>query len=83
MDNLYEIISNSDGNQKNLVAIVVAGEHLGEKAFITAGKMVFESAKSGFLAQHINTIIKQTETGIITIEDNRIFCESLGAEKNW
>jgi len=81
LDNLYEIISNSDGNQKNLVAIVVAGEHLGEKAFITAGKMVFESAKSGFLAQHINTIIKQTETGIITIEDNRIFCESLGAEK--
>jgi xanthine dehydrogenase accessory factor len=81
LDNLYEIISNSDGNQKNLVAIVVAGEHLGEKAFITAGKMVLESVKSGFLAQHINTIIKQTETGIITIEDNRIFCESLGAEK--
>lgn len=81
MDNLYEIISNSDGNQKNLVATVVAGEHLGEKAFITAGKMVFESAKSGFLAQYINTIIKQTETGMIDIEGNRIFCEILGAEK--
>lgn len=81
MDNLYEIISNSDGNQKNLVATVVAGEHLGEKAFISDKKMVFESAKSGFLEQHIKTIIKQTETGIIAIEDNRIFCESLGAEK--
>lgn len=81
MDNLYEIISNSDGNQKNLVATVIAGEHLGEKAFINDKKMVFESAKSGFLEQHIKTIIKQTETEIITIEDNRIFCEILGAEK--
>nr|WP_320025326.1 XdhC/CoxI family protein [uncultured Acetobacterium sp.] len=81
MDNLYEIISNSDGNQKNLVATVVAGEHLGEKAFIAAGKMVFESAQSEFLEQHIKTIIEQTETGIIVIEGNRIFCEILGAEK--
>lgn len=81
MENLYKIISNSDVNHKNLVATVVAGEHLGEKAFINDGKMVFESAKSGFLEQHIKTIIKQTETGIIAIEGNRIFCESLGAEK--
>jgi xanthine dehydrogenase accessory factor len=81
LDNLYEIISDSDGNQKNLVVTVVAGEHLGEKAFINDKKVVYESAKSGFLKQHIKTIIKQTETGIIAIEGNRIFCESLGVEK--
>ncbi|KAF5070043.1 XdhC Rossmann domain protein [anaerobic digester metagenome] len=81
MDNLYEIISNNDGNQKKMVATVVAGEHLGEKAFINDGKIVFESAKSGFWEHHIKKIINQTETGIIAIEGNRIFCENLGAEK--
>ena len=81
MGNLYEIISNSDVNQKNLVVTVVAGEHLGEKAFIAAGKIMFESSKSGFWEHHIKKIINQTETGIIAIEGNRIFCEILGAEK--
>lgn len=81
MSNFYQVISSSDVNQKNLVATVVEGQQLGKKAFIADGKMASESEQNGFLEQHIKTIINQTETGIITIEGNRIFCEILGAEK--
>lgn len=81
MGNLYELIKKSDANQKYLVATVVEGEHLGEKVFVSLDKIVYETGKSSFLKQHIEIILKQLETGVITVDGNRIFCEILQPDK--
>lgn len=81
MGSLYELIKKSDANQKYLVATVVEGEHLGEKVFVSLDKIVYETGKSSFLKQHIEIILKQLETGVITVEGNRIFCEILQPDK--
>ncbi|WP_373483643.1 XdhC family protein [Acetobacterium sp.] len=81
MGNLYELIKKSDANQKYLIATVVEGEHSGEKVFVSLEKIVYETGKSSFLKQHIEIILNQLETGLITVDGNRIFCEILQPDK--
>lgn len=81
MSSFYDQISTINTNDKSIVATVVEGDYLGEKALFSKGKIVFQSDAKEFLHIHSKIILKITQTGIITIEGNRIFCEILGAEK--
>lgn len=81
VNELYKIISKSGKNCKNIVASVVEGEFLGEKAYFSNKSIRYESKTNGFLSKHSNTIIDQVESGIICIEGNRVFCEILGEKK--
>jgi len=81
LKSLYEQIGAIDTNDKSIVATVVEGHYLGEKALFSKGEIVFQSDSMEFLHIHTKIILKATRTGTITIEGNRIFCEILGAEK--
>jgi len=81
LSSFYDQISTINTNDKSIVATVVEGDYLGEKALFSKGKIVFQSDAKEFLHIHSKIILKITQTGIITIEGNRIFCEILGAEK--
>lgn len=81
MKSLFERISVINTNDKSIVATVVEGHYLGEKALFSKGKIIFQSDSMEFLHIHTKIILKVTRTGTITIEGNRIFCEILGAEK--
>jgi len=81
MNKLYEIIRDSSPNHKNSVATVVAGEHLGEKAFFDENECRFETEQNGFLSSHSEIILNDTKNGSLSIDGSRVFCERVGTEK--
>ncbi|WP_148568683.1 XdhC family protein [Acetobacterium bakii] len=81
MSGLYEKISESNSSYKNIIATVVEGENFGEKAFISKGRIIFESKVDGIFGNNLISISKETKTGMLCIGGNRIFCEILGTEK--
>ena len=78
---LMEAIQESEGRAERMVLTVLEGEAVSEKALIINGEIVWESRKDGYFRRHEADVKNVTESGIVTFDGVRIFCDTLGQEK--
>lgn len=78
---LMEAIQESEGRAERMVLTVLEGEAVSEKALIINGEIVWESRKDGYFRRHEADVKNVTESGIVTFDSVRIFCDTLGQEK--
>lgn len=81
MTELMEAIQESENQADRMVLTVLEGESVSEKALVINGKIVWESKKNGYFRRHEADVKNVTESGIVTFENIRIFCDTLGQEK--
>jgi xanthine dehydrogenase accessory factor len=81
MNKLYELIKAGNPNHQNIVATVVAGDHLGDKVFFAENEILFETEKDGFLSQYRDDILGNGQSGMLTIAGSRVFREAIGTQK--
>lgn len=78
---LMEAIQESEGRAERMVLTVLEGEAVSEKALVVDGEIVWESRKDGYFRRHEADVKNVTESGIVTFDSVRIFCDTLGQEK--
>lgn len=81
MTELMEAIQESEGQAERMVLTVLEGEAVSEKALIIDGEIIWESKKNGYFRSHEEDLKNVTESGIVTFDNIRIFCDTLGQEK--
>lgn len=81
MMELMEAIQESEGSTDRKVLTVLEGEYLSEKALVIDGKIMWESRENGYFHSHIEEIRQITESGVVEVQGTRIFCDTLGQEK--
>ncbi len=81
MNDFYETMNELYPDIDNIEATIIEGKHFGEKAIFSKGKLVYESMDGAFLEEYKNKILEKHFTGLLQIDDQRIFCETLGNEK--
>lgn len=81
MKELLETIDNCEAGSVNIVVTALDGEYLGEKALISDGKMMWKSCEDGFFAKHESAVCQLQESGVVSVEECRVFCDTLGQEK--
>lgn len=81
MRDFYNVIEEVNPGKKNLVATVLEGEAIGQKALLSDGYLMWESEKEGFFSRHREETEKLIEGNISVIDGTRVFCEILGREK--
>lgn len=67
----------------NRVLTVLDEVHMGEKALVSDGKLVWESEAQGFFSANRDAAVSITESGVTEIAGNRVFCDTLGKEKQF
>jgi xanthine/CO dehydrogenase XdhC/CoxF family maturation factor/MOSC domain-containing protein YiiM len=81
-DSLYSTIRDRNPNNSSILATILDGENMGEKALWIDEVMRWESCKNTKLRQYENEILSQTKSTIININSQRIFCEKIGNRKS-
>ncbi len=81
MKDFYELIKESEKGAFSSVLTVIEGDQAGEKALIVNGELVADSTENGFFTRHQKAFIQETETAILELEGNRIFCDVLSPPK--
>ena len=81
MRELFEAIDNCESGSANMVMTALDGEYLGEKALVSDGKMVWKNCENGFFAGHEEAVCQMQDSGVVTVGDSRVFCDTLGQEK--
>lgn len=81
MKRLFEEIETCEPGSVSLVLTALDKEHLGEKALISDGTLVWESRERGFFFQNREAAASITDSGVTEIAGNRVFCDTLGGEK--
>ncbi len=84
MYRLFEAIQKMEACEPgavNWVLTVLDKNYIGEKALISDGKLVWESKEQGFFSENRDAAVSVTESGIAQIAGNRVFCDTLGKEK--
>ena len=78
---LFDAIDNCEAGNANVVLTALDGAYLGEKALVSDGKMIWKSCEDGFFAQHEAAVCRLQESGVVSVEECRVFCDTLGQEK--
>ncbi|MBO5153481.1 MAG: XdhC family protein [Eubacterium sp.] len=81
MNRLFEEIEKCEPGSVSLVLTALDEEHLGEKALFSDGTLVWESKEQGFFSENRTVAASITESGVTEIAGNRVFCDTLGREK--
>ena len=81
MNQLFEEIETCEPGSISLVLTALDEEHLGEKALFSNGRLVWESNAQGFFSENRTAAASITESGVTEIAGNRVFCDTLGREK--
>ena len=81
MRELFEAIDNCEAGCVNMVLTELDGEYLGEKALVSDGKLIWESNEEGFFSKYEEAVCQMQDSGVVTIGDSRVFCDTLGQEK--
>ena len=81
MYQLFQAIENCDPNAVRLVLSALDEPYLGEKALISDGQLVWESNVQGFFSANRTAAVSITESGMAEIAGTRVFCDTLGKEK--
>ena len=78
---LMEAIQESEGHADRIVLTVLEGEAISEKALVIDGEIIWESKENGYFHRHQDDVKGVTESGIVMFDGVRIFCDTLGQEK--
>lgn len=78
---LMEAIQESEGHAERIVLTVLEGEAISEKALVIDGEIIWESKENGYFHRHQDDVKGVTESGIVMFDGVRIFCDTLGQEK--
>ena len=81
MTELMEAIQESEGQAERRVLTLLGGRYISEKALVIDGKIVWESRKNGYFHGYTDEIKNITESGITYIGNEKVFCDTLGQEK--
>lgn len=81
MNGFYETISELYPYYDNMAVTIVEGKHVGEKAVFSQGKLIYESAEAMIPEECKNEIMDNYANGLIQVDEQRLFCETLGSEK--
>ncbi len=81
MSNLYEVINELDPYKDNRIATMIEGKNFGEKIIVSDGNVVYESKANSLPIELRSKIANSHLDGLITIDGQSIFCETLGNEK--
>lgn len=84
MQRLFEAIEKVEACEPGAVNLVLSAldeAHLGEKALVSGGKLVWESKEQGFFSENRDVAASVTGSGIAQIAGSRVFCDTLGKEK--
>ena len=81
MTELMEAIQESEGQAERRVLTLLGGRCISEKALVIDGKIVWESRKNGYFHGYTDEIKNITESGITYIGNEKVFCDTLGQEK--
>lgn len=84
MYRLFEAIEKIETSEPGCFQMVLSAldeAYLGEKALISDGKLVWESKEQGFFFAHREAVAAITESGLTEIAGARVFCDTLGKEK--
>lgn len=81
MAELMEAIQESEGQAERRVLTLLGGRYISEKALVIGGKIVWESRKNGYFHGYTDEIKNITESGITYIGNEKVFCDTLGQEK--
>lgn len=81
MKDFYQIIDELPPYYDNMVVTVIDGENFGEKAIFSKGNLVYESIEESFMKRYQDKILSDIHNGLLLVEGQRLFCESLGSEK--
>ena len=81
MTELIEAIQESEGRADRKVLTMLEGDSISEKALVIDGKIAWESRKNGYFHKHAEEVKNITESGVTSIENERVFCDTLGQEK--
>ena len=81
MMELMEAIQESEGQAERRVLTLLGGRCISEKALVIDGKIVWESRKNGYFHGYTDEIKNITESGITYIGNEKVFCDTLGQEK--
>ena len=76
----YKVLKDINGNQEMHAVTVLTGEHAGEKGLVLSGEF-YGNPAAGFLFDHQNAILNSIKEGVTEIEGERVFTETIGAEK--
>lgn len=75
MHQALEQIKNAQGESSFLLATVVEGSEVGDKALLRDGVLMVSPADGSLLARHLPQLAQQTDSGLVTLEDCRLFVE--------
>lgn len=81
MANIFDAIAGRDRNLPAVMATVIDGPAMGEKAFINGGKIVRMTENAGILPKYTEEIAAVRTCKILETPDGRIFCERIRCEK--
>lgn len=80
MRDLFEVINGCADSAANIVFTLLEGECLGEKALSVDGNVIWESSKNGFFSRHKEALLNCAGSGIMEIDDCKVFCDIQGGE---
>lgn len=81
MDTLWDALDTADGGRETVIYTVAEGAHAGEKLLVSESSICWQSDAADFLSGHIQELLTHTESGIVTVDGERIFVDPLGGEK--
>ncbi|MEE1228236.1 MAG: XdhC/CoxI family protein [Lachnospiraceae bacterium] len=75
IEDYYGLIAEDKDSVRKLGVTVLDGRYSGEHSIIQEGKCQWLSRPDGFLAAHQSEIIELSSTGIVTIDETRVYAE--------
>lgn len=81
MKEMFQVLDNCAPCSLKIVLTALDGEWLGEKALLCDGQLIWKSCADGFFASHEAEVGKIEESGLVTIDQCRVFCDVMGHTK--
>lgn len=82
MNEIFEIIRNTEKSGENTVLTVIKGEAAGEKAVISDGEIIWQSRRGSFFENYKAEVIRLNRCGLYQIDGQQVFCDIVGAQEH-
>ena len=76
----YDVFETMNPNCRNVAITVIEGSHVGEKALLSDGKLLWESEENGFFSQKWD-FIKAIDSGVRELDGQKLYFELIGSQK--
>ncbi len=82
MKTMYHILEETEVDKGIIVLTVITGAQRGEKALLSAGKIIWQSEENGFLKLHQEEVCRIEETTVEEIDGSHVYAEVIGRAKH-